>query len=57
MEPLFRDRRFEGDEWLRWPFEVLHQSFLLTEQWWVAATRARPLLRGGAPVDHGYAGA
>jgi polyhydroxyalkanoate synthase len=39
IEPPARDRRFEGDEWLRWPFNVLHQSFLLTEQWWAAATR------------------
>jgi polyhydroxyalkanoate synthase len=39
IEPPARDRRFEGDAWLRWPFNVLHQSFLLTEQWWAAATR------------------
>ncbi|GIL05392.1 MAG: polymerase [Betaproteobacteria bacterium] len=39
IEPPARDRRFEGEEWLRWPFNVLHQSFLLTEQWWTAATR------------------
>jgi polyhydroxyalkanoate synthase len=39
IEPPARDRRFAGDAWLRWPFNVLHQSFLLTEQWWAAATR------------------
>jgi polyhydroxyalkanoate synthase len=39
VEPPARDRRFEGSEWLHWPFNVLHQSFLLTEQWWAAATR------------------
>lgn len=39
IEPPARDRRFEGEEWLHWPFNVLHQSFLLTEQWWEAATR------------------
>ncbi|MDF1486125.1 alpha/beta fold hydrolase [Ramlibacter sp. H39-3-26] len=33
-----RDRRFAQDEWHHWPFNLLHQSFLLTEQWWVAAT-------------------
>jgi polyhydroxyalkanoate synthase len=39
IEPPARDRRFAGNEWLHWPFNVLHQSFLLTEQWWAAATR------------------
>jgi polyhydroxyalkanoate synthase len=39
IEPPARDRRFEGSEWLHWPFNVLHQSFLLTEHWWAAATR------------------
>ena len=39
VKPPARDRRFEGSEWLHWPFNVLHQSFLLTEQWWAAATR------------------
>jgi len=38
IQPPARDRRFDGDEWLRWPFNVLHQAFLLTEQWWAAAT-------------------
>jgi polyhydroxyalkanoate synthase len=36
--PPARDRRFEGDEWLHWPFNVLHQSFLMTEKWWAEAT-------------------
>ncbi|HEX5767240.1 MAG TPA: alpha/beta fold hydrolase [Burkholderiales bacterium] len=39
IKPPARDRRFDGSEWLHWPFNVLHQSFLLTEQWWAAATR------------------
>jgi polyhydroxyalkanoate synthase len=39
IQPPASDRRFEGNEWLHWPFNVLHQSFLLTEQWWAAATR------------------
>jgi polyhydroxyalkanoate synthase len=32
------DRRFADADWQRWPFGFLHQSFLLTEQWWAAAT-------------------
>jgi polyhydroxyalkanoate synthase len=39
IEPPARDRRFVDDAWLRWPFNVLHQAFLLTEQWWDTATR------------------
>jgi polyhydroxyalkanoate synthase len=39
VKPPARDRRFEGSEWLHWPFNVLQQSFLLTEQWWAVATR------------------
>ncbi|HET7364390.1 MAG TPA: alpha/beta fold hydrolase, partial [Burkholderiales bacterium] len=39
VKPPARDRRFEDDAWLRWPYNVLHQTFLLTEQWWDAATR------------------
>jgi poly[(R)-3-hydroxyalkanoate] polymerase subunit PhaC len=39
IQPPAHDRRFEDDAWLRWPFNVLHQSFLLYEQWWEAATR------------------
>ena len=38
VKPPARDRRFEASEWLHWPFNVLHQSFLLYEQWWDAAT-------------------
>lgn len=39
VQPPARDRRFSADEWRLWPFNVLHQAFLLTEQWWEAATR------------------
>ncbi len=38
IEPPARDRRFTDPAWLRWPYNVLHQSFLLTEQWWDEAT-------------------
>lgn len=38
IEPPARDRRFAADEWHRWPFDLMHQSFLLVEEWWQAAT-------------------
>jgi len=39
VTPPARDRRFDDEAWLRWPFNLLHQSFLMTEQWWAEATR------------------
>ncbi len=38
IEPLAQDRRFAHPGWRRFPFNVLHQSFLLNQQWWHAAT-------------------
>ena len=38
VEPPAQDRRFMADEWKRWPFNLMHQSFLLAEEWWQAAT-------------------
>ncbi|MCV2878444.1 alpha/beta fold hydrolase [Sedimentimonas flavescens] len=38
VEPLKQDRRFAGPEWLKFPFSLYSQSFLLTQQWWHNAT-------------------
>jgi polyhydroxyalkanoate synthase len=32
--PLANDKRFIAPEWQQWPFNVMHQAFLLQQQWW-----------------------
>jgi polyhydroxyalkanoate synthase len=32
--PLPQDRRFAGKAWQEPPYDVIYQSFLLTQQWW-----------------------
>ncbi|WP_421998574.1 PHA/PHB synthase family protein [Roseovarius confluentis] len=38
IDPLPQDRRFVGEAWKQWPFNLWSQSFLLSQQWWHAAT-------------------
>jgi poly[(R)-3-hydroxyalkanoate] polymerase subunit PhaC len=38
IEPLPQDHRFAGEDWRRWPHNLIYQSFLLTQQWWHNAT-------------------
>lgn len=36
------DWRFGADAWHNWPYNVMHQSYLLSEQWWRKATTDVP---------------
>lgn len=38
IEPLANDKRFVAPQWKEWPFNAIHQSFLLQQQWWHVAT-------------------
>ena len=46
IDPLPNDRRFAAEEWQQWPFNLVYQSFLLTQQWWHNATTG---VRGVTP--------
>jgi polyhydroxyalkanoate synthase len=45
-----QDWRFESDDWNRWPYNILHQSYLLADQWWRKATTDVP----GVSDHHSY---
>lgn len=36
--PLSQDNRFAGPRWQDWPYNIIHQGFLLQQQWWHNAT-------------------
>lgn len=38
IDPLPQDRRFQGEAWQQWPFNLIYQGFLLNQEWWHAAT-------------------
>ncbi len=38
IEPLSQDRRFRDESWRTPPYDLIYQSFLLTQQWWHNAT-------------------
>lgn len=38
IEPKRGDRRFRADDWHKQPFAAIEQAFLLSQDWWDAAT-------------------
>ncbi|HEX5998496.1 MAG TPA: alpha/beta fold hydrolase [Hyphomicrobiaceae bacterium] len=48
IEPLPHDKRFLADVWHVWPYNVIHQAFLLQQQWWHNATTGVP----GVTLQH-----
>jgi poly[(R)-3-hydroxyalkanoate] polymerase subunit PhaC len=38
IEPLPQDKRFVAADWQQWPYNLIHQAFLLSQQWWHNAT-------------------
>jgi hypothetical protein len=46
ISPLPQDKRFNAAAWQQWPFNAIHQGFLLQQQWWHNATTG---IRGVTP--------
>jgi polyhydroxyalkanoate synthase len=48
VTPGAGDKRFSDEAWRSWPYNLLHQSFLMTQEWWRDATTD---IDGLAPED------
>lgn len=46
IKPLPQDGRFDEETWRQWPFNLISQGFLFTQQWWHNATTG---VRGVTP--------
>ena len=42
IEALAQDKRFADPAWGVWPYNLMSQGFLLTQQWWHVATSGVP---------------
>jgi polyhydroxyalkanoate synthase len=42
IEPLPQDKRFADPSWKEWPFNLIHQAFLMQEDWWQKAATTVP---------------
>jgi len=42
IDPLPQDKRFSDYAWQQWPYNLIYQGFLLTQQWWHNATTGVP---------------
>jgi polyhydroxyalkanoate synthase len=42
ITPLPQDKRFSDPAWSTWPFNVIHQAFLMQQDWWEQATTIVP---------------
>ncbi len=38
VDPLVKDARFKHQNWQQYPFNFIHQAFLLNQEWWSEAT-------------------
>ncbi|MDI9570179.1 MAG: alpha/beta fold hydrolase [Pseudomonadota bacterium] len=41
-KPIARDPRFRDEAWQSYPYNLLHQAFLMSEQWWRNTTTGIP---------------
>ena len=41
-KPIAVDSRFKAEAWHQWPYNLINQAFLLSEQWWHNATTGIP---------------